>query len=62
MELPSRRGDFGSGRRDVFRVQLPALGCLQRLEVRMDSGGADASWHLDSVRVLDEATGESLGF
>lgn len=57
MDLPSQPGDFGPGRRDTFRVQLPALGELQRLEVRMDSAYAEAAWHLDSVRVLDEATG-----
>ena len=58
--LPSLPDDFGPGSRDTFRVQLPALGELQRLELRMDSAGEEAAWHLDSVQVLDKATGDFL--
>ena len=57
--LPSRAGDFLPGRSALFRLELPHLGPLERLRVACEGAGAGpAGWHLDSVRVEDESTGE----
>lgn len=56
MHLPSLPGDFRGGGRVAFRLSLPPLGALQRVDVVL-GGQQGATWHLDRVHVTDEATG-----
>ena len=45
------------------RLQLPPLGELRAAVVSLGAhGGADASWHLDSLDLLEEAGGRAWHF
>lgn len=62
LKLPSQAGDFARGQEDVFRVQLPCVGALEKLGVGLSSSGEQACWLLEQVEVTDECTGETVFF
>jgi hypothetical protein len=57
VKLPSQAGDFERGQEDVFRVQLPPVGCLEKLGVGLSCANEQAAWLLEQVEVTEEATG-----
>ena len=53
VKLPSQAGDFDRGQEDVFRVQLPSVGCLQKLVVCLSSSSEQAAWLFEQVEVTE---------
>lgn len=49
VKLPSQSEDFERGQRDVFRLELPPLGRLQKLSIGHNNKGVGPGWHLDQV-------------
>ncbi|KAG1666148.1 hypothetical protein FOA52_011559 [Chlamydomonas sp. UWO 241] len=49
--LGSSPGSFAAGREDVFTLELPHMGVLDKVMIGHDSKGVHPHWHLDSVVV-----------
>ncbi|PRW59715.1 lipoxygenase homology domain-containing 1 isoform A [Chlorella sorokiniana] len=62
VQLPAQAGDFERGQEDVFRVQLPGVGSLEKLTIGLSGAGEQAAWLVEQVEVTDEASGEMVFF
>ena len=51
IKLPATKASFESGSVDVFDVELPYLGQMDKIMIGHDGSGAGAGWHLDQVIV-----------
>jgi hypothetical protein len=54
----SNYNDFERGNWDFYRLTLDDLGDITRARVRHDNSGANPGWHLASIVIRNEASGE----
>jgi tetratricopeptide (TPR) repeat protein len=52
------RETFDQGQRDVFNLELPELGALEKMEVGHDGAGGGSAWFLHRIFVTDAATSQ----